>query len=203
MAKVTVDKLPDDIIFKITTMLDVQSLSNLTHIESRICDIASDRLDDLKIQWKTWLEKGIYTKLKLKGHEKDHLNMILFDFIHNDVQCKTTETMNPVQRKFIHMRAESAGLKSETVKRKNNQASIMLTKPEGWVLPITPRIPNRIAEDKLRKASWRAECSECSCVLDVNTALYHYSGMGPLCSDCIENDDYLDGLKWEAKAAFW
>ena len=50
---------------------------------------------------------------------------------------------------------------------------------------------------------WSTECQECSEPLVAYNAFYHHSGMGPWCEACIEADEYISGLKWEPKSAFW
>lgn len=108
------------------------------------------------------------------------------------------------QRKWLHVRATSMGLKTETVDRNGYIASVRVSKPDGWALPAEP-LPVRTPPGRRRRgrAEWKTECDECGAELDAWSALYHHSGMGPLCDDCIENDDELAGLKWEAKADFW
>ena len=43
-------------------------------------------------------------------------------------------------------------------------------------------------------------CDECETAMDKYVqALYHLSGMDPLCDDCINADAEWQGLKWEPK----
>ena len=114
--------------------------------------------------------------------------------------------LDPVERKWLHTRAGSLGLESRTHTRsKLRQGTLRLTKPQGWTLPAdplpvqAPAPPPRAA----RMASWRAACGGCSRDLDAYEALYHHSGMGPMCDECVDADPELEGLKWEAKADFW
>jgi hypothetical protein len=96
------------------------------------------------------------------------------------------------------MRSESIGLKSRTYKRtKIGLGTLRLSKPTKPV-PIQTPAMKRAA----RKAAWRTTCNECSCNLDADSAMYHYSGMGPLCGGCINADPELDGLKWETHSDF-
>ena len=39
-------------------------------------------------------------------------------------------------------------------------------------------------------------CKDCSGVLDMDSAFYHLSGVGPMCLTCINNDEEINGLKW-------
>ncbi len=50
---------------------------------------------------------------------------------------------------------------------------------------------------------WSTDCTECAEHLTAYGALYHHSGAGPLCEECVEGDAYLSGLKWEPKCTFW
>lgn len=59
------------------------------------------------------------------------------------------------------------------------------------------------ARTTAQMAAWSTRCQDCSCSLDAYGAMYHHSGMGPVCEDCIEANDVYDGLKWEAKADIW
>ena len=46
-------------------------------------------------------------------------------------------------------------------------------------------------------------CEDCDEELDAYAAMYHWSGRGPYCEDCIDADPEKEGHKWEAKAEFW
>ncbi len=59
----------------------------------------------------------------------------------------------------------------------------------------------RRTEREAHMAAWRTHCERCYGELDAESALYHWSGRGPVCQECIEPDE--EGLKWEAKAGFW
>lgn len=105
------------------------------------------------------------------------------------------------QRKWLHTRAESLGLQTETVDRVGPfVATVRVTRPDGWVMPATPAQQGSVApRGRRRRQAWVGECDMCGVTLDAWEALYHYSGMGPFCDDCIEGDDYLAGLKWETR----
>ena len=59
------------------------------------------------------------------------------------------------------------------------------------------------AEKEAAMDRWSTYCNDCGETLTAWEALYHHSGTGPLCQDCVDSDDYLTGLKWEPKATFW
>lgn len=50
---------------------------------------------------------------------------------------------------------------------------------------------------------WSTNCEECDEHLTAWGALYHLSGMGPLCKGCVESDEEWSGLKWTPKGMFW
>ena len=138
------------------------------------------------------------------------LDDTLCRFVLFDAQTVDLPGLDSVERKWLHLRAGSIGLKSRTHKRKKlGLGTLQLSKPPGWTLPTKPLPPVKTPAIALRdaraarKAAWTTTCNECSCNLDADNALYHYSGMGPLCEECIEADPELDGLKWEAKSDFW
>ncbi|KAJ3081581.1 hypothetical protein HK102_002261, partial [Quaeritorhiza haematococci] len=54
-----------------------------------------------------------------------------------------------------------------------------------------------LKREKMKK--WRTHCEKCWEELTAYDALYHWSGLGPLCWDCIQKDPELMGAKWEAK----
>jgi hypothetical protein len=54
-----------------------------------------------------------------------------------------------------------------------------------------------------RMNAWRTNCEECSKELTAHTALYNLHIGGPYCSECVEADEEMEGMKWEAKSEFW
>ena len=112
--------------------------------------------------------------------------------------------LTSVRRLWVHRRASQLKLVSDT-----NHATatnpLRVSKPAGWAMDWAPsreRFPQRPTKTN-RRAEWRTECQDCGETLDAWHALYHYSGMGPLCEDCIEQDPELEGLKWEPRGDFW
>lgn len=132
----------------------------------------------------------------------------------------TTGRLDGFDRFWLHCRAQQLGLKSASGPDVGNDLgrefahwkNVTLTKPGGWNLPDAPhafevrsRGPRQSARAyrQSRMADWTTACEECGAELDAWQALYHYSGMGPLCDDCVEADPELSPLKWEAKAEFF
>lgn len=110
------------------------------------------------------------------------------------------------QRIYIHHRAATMGLLTTTVDRrtKRNIATVIVTRPDNWQLPDTPiPIPSPSDTARDRRATWQTCCRECECYLNASTALYHWSGLGPLCEACVEADGELNCLKWESMDSIW
>jgi hypothetical protein len=172
--------------------------------------LAEERLSKARNAWNDLLSRA-GRPLSSSSKSEDFGNKLddmLCRFALSSAQTIDFAGLDPAERKWLHMRAGSVGIKSRTHRRKKQLGTLKLTKPQGWILPkdplpvVTPAQKAAQAE-AARMASWTTECNGCSRVLDAYGALYHYSGMGPMCEDCIEADDELTGLKWEAKADFW
>ena len=134
--------------------------------------------------------------------------------------CYVFPPTEGVKRLWIHRRCQQLGLTSvsHSVGQGTRQKCVEVTKPPTWSIPERMNQYDFQTEDankervyqeeqkRRREAAmsrWSTECDECGEVLSANTAFYHYSGAGPMCEDCIEQDSYLSGYKWEAKADFW
>ncbi len=118
-----------------------------------------------------------------------------------------------LDRKWLHLRAQQLGLTTTTVDRSGQWGQVYMSKPAGWVFaadrpvqaaPSQGQARSRArASRRERMEAWTTECENCGEELDAYTALYHHSGMGPLCEECVNDDEELEGLKWEPKASFW
>ena len=117
------------------------------------------------------------------------------------------EKVNSQDRFWIHTRADQLGMFSQSISNKEDKTvkDIIITKPNSWVFDSKRVVqPKSSAHEKKVTVmkSWKTTCDNCSTSLDAYSALYNWRGLGPLCEECIENDDELNGLKWEAKAEF-
>ena len=170
--------------------------------------MARERLNRERSAWNDVLSRAgqPFTKSNKFASKLDD---VLCRFVFSDAQTVDIPDLESIERKWLHLRSESIGLKSCT-----HTGTLRLTKPQGWTLPANPvpvKAPIKAAKtwkaikaEKAKKmALWTTTCEGCSCNLDAYNALYHYSGMGPMCEDCIDADEELYGLKWEAKADFW
>lgn len=108
---------------------------------------------------------------------------------------------DPKERRWLHTRAESLGLRTETLAR----GTLRVVRPDGWELPASPIETVRPARRgrRMHVADWSDTCDNCGKELQAHEAMYHWSGMGPLCEECIDRDPELAGLKWEDRASFW
>ncbi len=114
-------------------------------------------------------------------------------------------------RFWLHTRAGSLGLKTDTLNRdRNDDATVRLTKPAGWAMPAAPlpvaavpRGPQSAAQlaSAPRRHGWSkkrsrggggysrwdemSECCECGAAMDPDEGEYdHMTGVGPLCYNC-------------------
>jgi hypothetical protein len=140
------------------------------------------------------------------------LDDALKSFVMSNVRSVRLVELDAKARRWVHMRAEQLGLRSKLFKQGKRflpRLDVDVEKPDAWVqdwdapaAPVALRqtsAPKRKPEP-IRHAPDYDDCVECDvCGDDIVRwdALYHWSGMGPLCEECIEDDDELCGLKWE------
>lgn len=132
------------------------------------------------------------------------LDDVMVEFVTSGEVERDVKGMTPKERLWLHTRAASIGLKTETIDR--DKGTMRISRPAGWELPASPIEVvkhDKRSERQKRMDAWRTECDECGKELDAYDALYHWSGMGPMCEECINRDIELEGLKWEEKASFW
>lgn len=114
------------------------------------------------------------------------------------------------ERLWIHRRCVQLHLRSESTPGQGYIKSVRVTKPEGWTMPTVVKTKFRAEDRQKTKAKrkemmshWSRKCDDCGVELDAWGAMYHHSGTGPLCQQCIDDDEEKSGHKWEAKADFW
>lgn len=95
---------------------------------------------------------------------------------------------------WIHGRARQLALTARKA-----HGGILLEKPAAWKMDFGVH-PCPLADRSPTNAYMSYECNDCGQDLDLSDALYHYSGMGPLCQECVDSDPDLEGLKWETLA---
>lgn len=131
------------------------------------------------------------------------------------------DSLKPLARAMVHKLVE--GLKDVTSTSLNKtgaqMGTIRIDKGDAFdldkfhenLLGVIAKIPpkplsrKQIARQKKESemAKWSTTCDDCGKALNAYTAMFHYSGLGPFCEDCISADDELDGLKWESRESFW
>jgi hypothetical protein len=136
------------------------------------------------------------------------LDESLFAFAQDvDRQELRLPALKSVDRFWVHTRAAQLGLACSTATPGAVVSGMTLTKPSTeWRVDWSGVGATPVARPTRRDSAmdaWSTDCTECGQDLDAWSALYHHSGMGPLCQDCIDDDDELEGLKWEEKASFW
>jgi hypothetical protein len=160
----------------------------------------------LEDRWAKWLaaapDLGIPDASALNGEELDGwLRDFVFDQQKSSIRL---ERLTSQRRRWVHRRAEQLGLDTETGNARLKEMGYTLplelserltvTKPHGWrmhwnkafayrTVPIPPTF-----------------CDHCGTKLFPSQALYHYSGLGPLCQQCAASNHRLAELKWETPA---
>ncbi|KAG2447857.1 hypothetical protein HYH02_007313 [Chlamydomonas schloesseri] len=179
-------------------------------------DVAAPRLASLRQLWLGWFGRAAKPP-GLAAGTASSIDQRLLRFI---VSGRTEINFNNLDsngRKHVHWRCEELGLHGRTTTRlpRSNQGHMTVSRPPAWRQPdlrATPPPPQppppqpQLTQRQLRRKKmeeWFASCDECGRDLDVDTAMYHHSGMGPLCEACIEADPELEGLKWEPRCSFW
>ena len=195
--------LPRHVLQRIFEWVDRPSAAALAITCKDTRDLVQERLNKERSRWNDLLSQAGQPFIRSSDFA-EKLDDMLCRFVLSDAQTVDLPGLDSVERKWLHMRSESIKLKSRTYKRtKLGLGTLRLSKPLGWTMPTKPLpIQTPAMKRAARKAAWRTTCNECSCNLDADSALYHYSGMGPLCEGCINADPELDGLKWETHSDF-
>lgn len=195
------DGLPSNVIDDVCSRLNIASITALGATCSNVHDPAQHRITDLRAKWTRWLEDA---ELPFSGFDGRGSDDAVFAFICDADAATRAASMDGKERKWMHTRAHQLGISSETSHRGRARTKLTLKKPHGWVMDWS-RLPTMIVVKspvRLARKPWSRDCDQCGEELDIWGAMYHHSGMGPLCADCIEADPDLAGLKWEAKADF-
>ena len=203
--------MPDDVLSAICANMESKCLLQMSLTNHDISEIAMSQYSSLKEKWTAFIAKcGKPVRiLDMKG---ERLDTILFEFITNDGNTKLITGLPPngikldkKMRAWLHARCDQFGLESRTENRQryDDLADVCLAKPINWKMNWDN--PNAIkykSYGRLCMEDWKAICYNCGVDLNAWTAFYHYSGMGPLCYECIENNEEYRGLKWEPRADF-
>ena len=175
-------------------------------------------------QWKEYIKNIKFSNLNLHLTQEDesYLSQSLYNALVSSNEEEILENLNWQHRKWIHNYAAIMNVSTESFGNNTERKSIKITKPSSCTLSdIMIKSPDYTGYEqrqkqlkkknkqivKLKKLekmnNWKTECCNCMMTLGAEEAMYHWSGLGPLCENCIENDPELDGLKWENKSSFW
>ncbi len=171
--------------------------------------------------------------VKKSQHRDDQaqkLDAQLLSFLNDASKATLSLRANSYQRKWLHITVEYLNMASHSdndVGGVSHMKTITITKRANTGLPVNmgeaikQNTKSREASEQIRKAAkrqakqakrakiqeamdrWSTDCRECGQHLTAYSALYHHSGAGPLCEECVEGDANLSGLKWEPKCTFW
>lgn len=135
----------------------------------------------------------------------EDLDHTLLQFLTSNETTTVFRELPGVRRLWLHRRCGQAGVVSNTHNRHGRIADVRITKPRDYTLAVhdvafqashTDMTKQR-REERRRQIEEDLRCDECGATLTFESALYHWSGVGPMCDDCVEADDELCGLKWE------
>ena len=169
-------------------------------------------------------------KSQLRNDQAKELDTQLLSFLNDASKTTLSLRANCYQRKWLHINVEYLSMASHIdndVMGVPYRKTITISKSANSGLPVSmgeavERITKSAeAREQVRKAAkgqakqarrakiqeamdrWSTDRRECGQHLTAYSALYHHSGAGPLCKECVEGDANLSGLKWEPKCTFW
>lgn len=148
--------------------------------------------------WDDWLAKAPSVRV----HEKLARGAVLDSQLSKILQQEmvTFDALTRPSRRWIHRRCEQLGLVSTSgVNISQKKKNITVKKPKEWTLPngsvrsFETRSRNKRPKS-IPQEPPRVECNGCG---EECEGLYHWRGMGPLCTECIEADEEWSAHKWE------
>lgn len=167
-------------------------------------------------EFKALLQKcDIPRDARLSENDEKRLAEHLYNALVTKDRYPVIKDQSSAEKRWVHERACALNVQSYSGDGHGERKDVHLIKDRNWTLAaqmtkdvnknLRRKINKRRAKASAAKRmeKWRTECYDCGEILGAEEAFYHHSGMGPLCMDCIENDEEYDGLKWECKASFW
>lgn len=94
-------------------------------------------------------KRGVHKKPQ-PSQSTDVLDRVFKDFISSSESSVSLPDLHPWDRKWIHIRAEQANIRSVSVESVGKIKTMTLTKPSGWKLPKTPEKTHREVQVDLR-----------------------------------------------------
>lgn len=136
------------------------------------------------------MEEWNKTDLCLDNKEKSK-EIIISKLIELKDQKKNViiKNLDNISRKFIHELVQKEKIHSRAINRRKENIADLEISCEIFKY-------NGIKKPHWRK-TWRGECSECSTELTIQEAIFNWRWSSPFCEECVENDEELNGLKWE------
>lgn len=209
LEKKNLNLFKDMILPKIVTWNDVLDLIVKISQKSR-CEICEDKLYnyheymshlkryhhnyiDISINFKTIFYEWLKKQVKLENYRPknyDDLDAKLMNFIYKDDKELNIKFSNYKENEWFKFRANCLNLKSDITKN-----MIRIIKPDKWIFDAT--LVKSKKELNLSEDTNEEYCNHCNKKLTIDKAYYHYSGMGPLCMNCIDSKEELSYLKWE------
>lgn len=120
--------------------------------------------------------------------------VLLQDFAFSDATSLTIEKLKGNERSIVNQL--TSVLKLQYVSHRESldstgRQNITINKPIGWSWDPLRNMKGT------RSEPFDEECDNCGDQLRKSEALYHWSGMGPMCEACVEDDEEWSGYKWE------
>ena len=128
-----------------------------------------------------WFNWKIIADKSCKSNDK--LDRLLFSFCDSDQYIKVFSDKNNIERKYIHNRCDQLGI-SHKSKTQNGYRILTIQKPTDWTLQQPKAIIGKLYECQI-------------CYQKKSEVYVHWRGFGPYCEECINDDDELQGYKWE------
>ena len=183
-------------------------------------------------QWKAFItaRPRPVNRSQLRDDQAQKLDTQLLSFLTDASKATLSLQANCYERKWLHRTVDYLSMASHSdndVRGIPYMKTITISKKANTGLPVSmgeaiERVTKSAeAREQVRKAAkrqakqakrartqeamerWSTDSTECGQHLTAYSALYHHSGAGPLCEECVEGDVNLYGLKWEPKCTFW
>lgn len=166
--------------------------------------------------WKDFLKKCQFSRTddRVSPEDEGRLVQLMYNALTSENRYPIIKGLSAGERRWIHERAAAIRVVSDSI-GDGDVKDVGFDKVPPWKFEHSLSVgPPRDLNKKIRKRrgkadsrkkmeQWSTECRECGQKLTAETAMYHHSGMGPLCEECIDDDPELEEVKWECKASFW
>lgn len=149
-------------------------------------------------EWTTWLKSQ--PSVAVPGF----IEFLLKNLVDTPTESTLTfQHLDNRERKAVHQLAYALGMTSQSHHDSATfyygAKNVTVTKPSGWTMQNARTVTKtELRENEAQQAHMTRlkQCNECGCDIPASHALYHWSGMGPMCEECVNTDEELSGLKW-------